>query len=134
VAPDPESRHIPPRWWWWLVSRPRKTVAKGYGEQHRRLRKKFARLVDAGQATCVRCGRPIVPGTLWDLGHVDGDRSRWSGPEHARCNRRTATHAAQRRLAGDAPKPIPADDPARNRFYGPQGQRWSRAWFDWRNE
>jgi hypothetical protein len=28
------------------------------------------------------CGLPITPGQAWDLGHVDGDRSRYARPEH----------------------------------------------------
>ena len=31
------------------------------------------------------------------LGHDDLDRTRWTGPEHAKCNRATRTHAASRR-------------------------------------
>jgi len=30
------------------------------------------------------------------------------------------------------PGSVPPDDPARRLFYGPQGQRWSRVWFEWR--
>ena len=36
------------------------------------------------------CGRLIMPGEAWDLGHNDLDRSRYSGPEHSKCNRGTA--------------------------------------------
>ena len=70
--------------------------ARGYGVAHRTLHAQYARLVEAGQAICARCHRSIVPGEPWDLGHDDHDRSRYSGSEHRRCNRATATHLATR--------------------------------------
>jgi hypothetical protein len=63
-------------------------AAKGYGEAHKAIRKRYAALVATGLAVCARCGRPIMPGTPWDLGHVDGDKSRYRGPEHRSCNRK----------------------------------------------
>src|SRR6185436_12526833 len=63
---------------------------RGYGEQHQQLRKRLSGLVLAGGVACARCGDPIQPGERWDPGHVDGDRSRYSGPEHERCNRATS--------------------------------------------
>jgi len=66
------------------------TVRRGYGREHQLLRQRLAVLVEEGQAVCARCGGWIAPGSPWDLGHVDGDRSLWSGPEHRRCNRATA--------------------------------------------
>jgi hypothetical protein len=59
---------------------------RGYGREHRRVRREVARLVDAGLARCCRCHELIVPGTPWDLDHSD-DRSGYRGPAHARCNR-----------------------------------------------
>jgi hypothetical protein len=62
------------------------STERGYDGDHRRLRRQWAPLVDAGLVDCARCGRPISPGTPWDLGH-DVDRSVHSGPEHAGGNR-----------------------------------------------
>jgi hypothetical protein len=66
-----------------------KTTARGYGARHQSLRAQWKRIVEAGGATCARCGRPITPGEPWDLGHkVDGDKTAgYHGPEHRRCNR-----------------------------------------------
>ena len=66
-----------------------KTKARGYGAEHKRLRKRWQLEVDAGLVACARCGRWIAPGSLWDLGHVDGSRTEYAGPEHRRCNRAT---------------------------------------------
>jgi hypothetical protein len=59
---------------------------RGYNREHELERERWAPLVDAGQVACARCGQPIGPGTPWDLGHTD-DRTAWTGPEHAGCNR-----------------------------------------------
>lgn len=69
---------------------PGRTTARGYGAEHQRLRAKYAPLVNRGEATCWRCGDPIQPGTPWDLGHDDNDRTIYQGPEHQRCNRATS--------------------------------------------
>jgi hypothetical protein len=58
---------------------------------HRRTRRAWTPLVDAGLVECARCRELIEPGTPWDLGHDDRDPSLYSGPEHAHCNR-TAPH------------------------------------------
>jgi len=63
------------------------TKARGYGGAHRALRKRLAPLVASGQMRCARCGGIILPGTPFDLGHADGDRTRYHGLEHAACNR-----------------------------------------------
>ena len=47
---------------------------------------------------CARCGSWIHPEHKWDLGHVDGsNKTFYSGPEHAHCNRRTSAHKAERK-------------------------------------
>jgi hypothetical protein len=72
------------------------TAARGYGAEHQRIRRSLAGIVAMGEMTCARCGRRIRAGEPWDLGHVDGDRSRYAGPEHRRCNRATALHVERR--------------------------------------
>jgi hypothetical protein len=62
------------------------TTQRGYGAEHQRLR---AQLIAVYQPTdlCWRCNRPLGPNPdLLDLGHTD-DRRRYSGLEHADCNR-----------------------------------------------
>ena len=64
------------------------TTGRGYGYDHRKLRAWWQPIVQAGGVlchakTCVMPTRLIMPGTQWDLGHTE-DRSRWTGPEHAR--------------------------------------------------
>ena len=68
---------------------------RGYGRDHDRLRRALAPIVEAGRATCWRCGLPIQPGDPWDLGHDDYNRSITRGPEHAyTCNRSAAGRAS----------------------------------------
>jgi len=74
----------------------RSTTARGYGHRHQQERKRWAPLVESGQTVCARCRRPIVPGEPWDLGHVDGSKTRYAGPEHRRCNRQTEWHGVKR--------------------------------------
>jgi putative intracellular protease/amidase len=109
--------------------------AEKYGRPHRKLRERVAQAVEAGGMVCARCGRPILPGSAWDLGH--DDQGRWHGAEHRRCNRaagakrRNELYKVVRRDAAAAPaarrgfaSPFGADDP------DPDNQvvRWSRHW------
>jgi hypothetical protein len=55
--------------------------------------------VIGGIVDCARCHQRIEVGQEWDLGHVDGDRLRYAGPEHGYSrdcsegeNRATARH------------------------------------------
>jgi hypothetical protein len=72
---------------------------RGYTNAHYALRRQLKPLVEAGCVRCVRCGELIAPGEAWGLGHVDGDKTRYSGPEHARCNRATMAHRAERKVS-----------------------------------
>jgi hypothetical protein len=81
------------------LSRPlAKTKQRGYGAEHQRKRRAWARRIASGeQVSCARCGRPILPGMYWDLGHLDGSgKSLYSGPEHRACNRATERHRVKR--------------------------------------
>jgi hypothetical protein len=77
---------------------------RGYGQKHRVLRARWSRLVASGNCFCARCGQVILAGEPWDLGHDDLDRSEYTGPEHASCNRRAGgrngglARARQRRV------------------------------------
>ncbi len=81
-----------------------KTTARGYGHRHQKQRAKWQPTVDAGQAwchaaLCLMGDRWIEPGSQWDLGHTI-DRTGWTGPEHARCNR---CEGSRRRAANRRP-------------------------------
>lgn len=65
------------------------TAARGYGGQHQSEREQWRPHVERGEVDCWRCRERIHEAEPWDLGHDDGDRSRYRGPEHVRCNRAT---------------------------------------------
>jgi hypothetical protein len=77
----------------------RSTTARGYGHHHQQTRKAFEAAVATGTVRCARCNQSIRPGERWDLGHVDGSAKQlYSGPEHERCNRATASRKDGRKL------------------------------------
>lgn len=83
-----------------------RTTSRGYGSAHQRERKRWAKILAEGGASCARCGGWIPPGSKWDLGHHDRDRAQYVGPEHRRCNRATAGRGARRaRVIVDTPTP-----------------------------
>lgn len=73
--------------------------------EHRKLRKQYQALIDAGQGSCtetvcVHQSRRIPPGAPWHLAHTP-DRQNYLGPAHPRCNLRAAAKAgnAQQRAS-----------------------------------
>lgn len=71
-------------------------TARGYGVEHRRERARWERAIrERGAIPCTRCGRPITSDDAWDLGHSD-DRTTWTGPEHAHCNRKAGQRNSAR--------------------------------------
>ena len=66
---------------------------RGYDTNHDRLRADWAPRVATGRIPCAKCGHRITPGTPWDLGHTE-DRTGYTGPEHAHCNRSAGGRAA----------------------------------------
>jgi hypothetical protein len=72
---------------------------RGYGWPHEQERARWKPLVDRGEVDCWRCGGWIPPGSDWQLGHDDNDRTRYRGAEHKRCNLGAAARKvnAQRR-------------------------------------
>lgn len=75
------------------------TTARGYGSAHQRERRRWAAVVDAGNAYCWRCGGHIPPASRWDLGHDDHDRTIYRGPEHTGCNRSAGARKGGQRKA-----------------------------------
>jgi hypothetical protein len=79
---------------------------RGYGKEHRIVRDRWKKLVDAGQADCCLCGYWIEPGSAWHLDHTE-DRSGYRGAAHAACN----TSDGARRGNRERPR-----DPVTKRF------------------
>jgi len=107
------------------------TSARGYGSSHQQVRRHFVPLVKAGKVDCARCGKPIDPGELWDLGHVDGDRQRYAGPEHRACNRATSSRrpgVRKHRSASPVPQPPPTLAPPVRPGLDVDDKRWRKPW------
>ena len=82
-----------------------------YGREHRALRRRLARDVEAGLGVCWRCGRPIAPGASWHLGHTD-DGSAHAGIECVPCNTSAGGRARAAQLYGPRNgQPASADAP-----------------------
>ncbi len=62
--------------------------------EHRAHQRQVRQLVEAGRASCWRCGRFLPPGSPVHAGHDDVDRSVYRGPECPSCNVRTAARRA----------------------------------------
>src|SRR4029079_15459690 len=102
-----------------------KTSARGDGWRHQKLREHWKRVVASGSAVCARCGRPIVPGTPWDLGHVDGsEKTLYQGPEHRACNRGVRPAKRRQSFPWDG-EPVQEQ---RASWLSPDGRPWSRDW------
>jgi hypothetical protein len=71
--------------------------SRGYDTNHDRLRAQWAPRVATGTIPCARCHRLITPTDPWDLGHHDTDRSKYTGPEHATCNRAAGARQPRQR-------------------------------------
>ena len=58
---------------------------RGYGAEHKRLRRQLEGKVKSGTARCGICGTPIRPDEAWHLDH-SADRTTYRGPAHVACN------------------------------------------------
>jgi hypothetical protein len=77
------------------------TTERRYDTHHKQLRDQWKARIDRGELViCAKpgCGKPIIPGQPFDLGH-DENRSH-RGPEHQACNRATKHPATTKRAGG----------------------------------
>ena len=74
---------------------PGATTRGGWGAAHQRRRAAIAPIVNAGKATCARCGEPIHAGEEWHLDHNDA-RDGYLGVSHASCNLAAGADSHQR--------------------------------------
>jgi hypothetical protein len=99
------------------------TAARGYGSKHQRIRRALLAVYNPSDP-CPRCGEPLGGNpVLLDLGHVDGDRSRYNGLEHASCNRGAARAAAR---AASPAGPLVPIEPGSSDCTDVDGQLWWR--------
>lgn len=71
--------------------------------EHKARRKAIQAQIDTGQpVACWRCGRPIVKGSPWHLGHDDRDRTVYRGAECPTCNLTAAARKGARVANGRA--------------------------------
>ena len=109
-----------------------RTTALGYGYSHQKLRARWAKVVEAGEVTCGKCGRLIRPGTPWDLSHPRDDKSLPPEPWHASCNKSYASAVTKpRRRRGNPPVASPREPPKKRPpgWRNPRtGQPWSQDW------
>jgi hypothetical protein len=77
----------------------RRTVARGYGGAHQKLRRRWAPKVARGEVHCAhpKCRCWIRPGEPWDLGHNPLAPGSYLGPMHRGCNRDTTWEKSLRR-------------------------------------
>jgi hypothetical protein len=75
------------------------TAARGYGYEHRRIRRALLASLVPG-TPCPHCHEPMHPSMALDLDHTE-DRSGYRGLAHRSCNRRAGAHKrnAMRRQA-----------------------------------
>ncbi len=76
---------------------------RGYGRLHQSIRAEYQGRMDRGELfECWRCGIELDP-SAWHLGHDDGDRSRYQGPECIPCNTATAGRLPRGQTVPPAP-------------------------------
>jgi len=88
------------------------TTERGYGYTHQQARRRWKRIVDAGDAFCGRCRGWINPDEPWDLAHPGDDKGNPPVPWHRWCNREFAVTVTRPRRNG---KPVPARITSRRR-------------------
>jgi hypothetical protein len=73
-------------------------AARGYGNAHQALRRSWKKRIDRGELVpcgCGRCGQMIGPGTDFDMGHPNDDKTLTPTPWIRRHNRQFAAGVTQ---------------------------------------